>query len=94
MSREIDLVRKDIVAVAEFARAHGKSNGKLVVASFRGGAKGALAAASQVPNLQGVFLFSGFAPVETVTKINAPVYGYYGSADLRLRRNSRSSRVP
>jgi len=82
----VDQAQKDLLATAGMASALPLSNGKIVVAAYRGGAPSAAAAAPKLANLKGVYFFSGFIPENLIAKIEAPVYGFYGASDLRVAK--------
>jgi len=78
-----DAVTADLNAVADFATKLPNSNGKLAVAGFCWGGGQSFRFATNRPDLAAAFVFYG-PPPDDVTKIHAPVYGFYGGDDARI----------
>lgn len=79
-------VMSDLQAVADWAKTIPSSNGKLVSAGFCwGGARSfEFAAASDDLAVAMVFYGTGLTDASAYSKIDAPVYGFYGGADERV----------
>src|SRR5690242_17918365 len=78
-----DAVIADLGAVADLAKKLPSANGKVAVAGFCWGGGQSFRFATARPDLAAAFVFYGPAP-EDVTKIRAPVYGFYGGEDARI----------
>jgi carboxymethylenebutenolidase len=78
-----DAVTADLNAVADLAKKLPSANGKVAVAGFCWGGGQSFRFATARPDLAAAFVFYGPAP-EDVTKIRAPVYGFYGGEDARI----------
>ena len=78
-----DAVTADLNAVADLAKKLPSANGKIAVAGFCWGGGQSFRFATARPDLAAAFVFYGPAP-EDVTKIRAPVYGFYGGEDARI----------
>jgi carboxymethylenebutenolidase len=78
-----DAVTADLNAVADLAKKLPDSNGKIAVAGFCWGGGQSFRFATARPDLSAAFVFYG-PPPEDVSKIRAPVYGFYGGNDARI----------
>jgi len=78
-----DAVTADLNAVADLAKKLPSANGKIAVAGFCWGGGQSFRFATARPDLAAAFVFYGPAP-EDVTKIRAPVFGFYGGEDARI----------
>ena len=80
-----DQVTADLNAVADYARKIPAFNGKLYVVGFCWGGGQSFRFATNRPDLAAAFVFYGGPPsAEAMTKITAPVYGFYASTDARI----------
>jgi carboxymethylenebutenolidase len=79
-------VLEDLDACATYLRKLEASNKKIAVAGFCWGGAQSFTYAAHNPDLIGAFVFYGSAPTdsETLKKIQAPVYGFYGGNDFRI----------
>lgn len=79
-------VIEDLRAVMDYARALPAANGKVAVAGFCWGGSRAWDVANSVSGLTATFVFYGTGPrdEEGVSRIDAPVYGFYGGDDHRV----------
>jgi carboxymethylenebutenolidase len=83
-------ITADLNAAADYAKKLPSSNGKLYVAGFCWGGGQSFRFATNRPDLSAAFVFYGPPPdAESMAKIKAPVYGFYGGSDNRI-----SSTVP
>jgi carboxymethylenebutenolidase len=80
---EKDAVTADLNAVADVAKKLPSANGKLAVAGFCWGGGQSFRFATSRPELAAAFVFYG-PPPEDLSKIRAPVYGFYGGNDARI----------
>jgi len=78
-----DAVTADLNAIADLAKKLPDSNGKIAVAGFCWGGGQSFRFATARPDLSAAFVFYG-PPPEDVSKIRAPVYGFYGGNDARI----------
>src|SRR4051812_47278976 len=78
-----DAVTADLGAAVDLAKKLPNSNGKIAVAGFCWGGGQSFRFATARPDLAAAFVFYGPAP-EDVSKIGAPVYGFYGGNDSRI----------
>jgi carboxymethylenebutenolidase len=78
-----DQVTADLNAVADYVKKLPAANGKLAVAGFCWGGGQSFRFATNRPDLSAAFVFYGTPPPD-VTKINAPVYGFYAGNDARV----------
>lgn len=78
-----DAVTADLNAIADYARKLPAANGKVAVAGFCWGGSQSFRFATNRPDLSAAFVFYGTGP-ESVTTIQAPVYGFYGGNDARV----------
>ncbi len=76
----------DLNAVADYLKALPACNGKIVVAGFCWGGGQSFRYATNNKDLKAAFVFYGPPPTsETeLSKINCPVYGFYGGNDARI----------
>jgi carboxymethylenebutenolidase len=81
-----DGVTADLNAVADFALKFPAANGKLAVAGFCWGGGNSFRFATNRPDLKAAFVFYGTGPEtpESIARIKAPVYGFYGGNDARV----------
>ncbi len=81
-----DQIAADLNAVADYVSKLPAANGKVAVAGFCYGGSQAFRFATMRPDLVAAFVFYGAGPdkKEDIARINAPVYGFYGSADERV----------
>jgi carboxymethylenebutenolidase len=80
-----DQITADLNAVADHALKLPASNGKLMVTGFCWGGNESFRFATDRPDLAAAFVFYGtMPPEETIARIKAPVYGFYGGADARV----------
>lgn len=78
-------VNADLDAVFKYVRALPSTNDKVAVSGFCWGGKQSFSYAVHSDEIAGAFVFYGSAPpVEDVSKISAPVYGFYGESDNRI----------
>jgi carboxymethylenebutenolidase len=78
-----DQVTADLNAVADYVKKLPAANGKLAVAGFCWGGSQSFRFATNRSDLSAAFVFYGGPPTD-VTKITAPVYGFYGGNDARV----------
>jgi len=78
-----DSVTADLNATADYVKKLPAANGKVAVAGFCWGGGQTFRFATNRPDLAAAFVFYG-PPPEDVTKIKAPVYGFYGGNDARI----------
>ena len=81
-----DQVTGDLDAVADYVKALPACNGKIAVAGFCWGGGQAFRYATNNKDLKAAFVFYGPPPSgeEALSKINCPVYGFYGGNDARI----------
>ena len=78
-------VTADLNAAADFVLKLPASNGKLYVAGFCWGGGQSFRYATNRPDLAAAFVFYGPPPPkESVSRITAPVYGFYAGNDARI----------
>lgn len=80
-------VTEDLMAVLEYAQAMDAGNGQVAVAGFCwGGSQTFRFATNAGDAIEAGFVFYGTAPEsqDAVSRIEAPVYGFYGEADERV----------
>jgi len=78
-----DIVTADLNAVADYVKKLPAVNGKLAVAGFCWGGGTAFDFATNRRDLSAAFVFYGMPPKD-ITRINAPVYGFYAGNDERI----------
>lgn len=76
-------VTADLLAVADYGKALPASNGKLAVTGFCWGGTQSFDFATHRADLSAAFVFYGSGPKD-VSKITAPVYGFYAGNDARI----------
>jgi carboxymethylenebutenolidase len=80
-----DQITADLNAAADFALKLPASNGKLYVGGFCWGGGQTFRYATNRSDLAGAFVFYGPPPPkESMSKITAPVYGFYAGNDARI----------
>lgn len=87
-----DQITADLNAVADYIAKVPASNGKVVVTGYCWGGGQSFRYATNNPNIKAAFVFYGPAPAaadgipnkEALTKITAPVYGFYAGNDARI----------
>ena len=81
----IEDVARRLTAVGRFAAALPASNGKFGVIGFCWGGSTAFAYAGYEPSLAAAAVYYGTSPDNrTISRITAPVAGFYGSEDMRV----------
>jgi carboxymethylenebutenolidase len=80
-----DQVTADLNAAADYGLKLPAANGKLFVAGFCWGGGQTFRFATNRGDLSGAFVFYGPPPAkDTMARIKAPVYGFYGGNDARI----------
>lgn len=81
-----DQVTADLNAVWAYISKDKASNGKTVVAGFCWGGMQSFRYATNNSNIEAALVFYGSAPdkAEDISRIKAPVYGFYGENDQRI----------
>jgi len=81
-----DQVMADLSAVADYAKKLDACNGKIAVGGFCWGGGKAFAFSTVNKDIKAAFVFYGapMLPVAEMSKVNCPVYGFYGEADARI----------
>ena len=80
-----DQVTGDLNAVADYAKNIPSTNGKLFVGGFCWGGGQTFRFATNRPDLGAAFVFYGGPPdKDAMTRIKAPVYGFYAGNDARI----------
>ena len=80
-----DQVTADLNAVADYAKKIPASNGKLFVGGFCWGGGQTFRFATNRSDLGAAFVFYGGPPdKDAMTRIKAPVYGFYAGNDARI----------
>ena len=81
-----DQVIADMDAVVDYAEGLSASNKVIAVAGFCWGGGQTFAYACHNPNIAAAFVFYGAPPSDEASynKIQAPIYGFYGSRDNRI----------
>jgi len=80
-----DQITADLNSVADYAKKLTASNGELFVAGFCWGGGQSFRFATNRSDLRGAFVFYGGPPdKDAMTRIHAPVYGFYGGNDARI----------
>jgi len=80
-----DQVTADLQAVADYVTKLPAANGKVVVAGFCWGGSQSFRMPTNNTDLKAAFVFYGTGPDEAgISKINCPVYGFYGGNDARV----------
>lgn len=78
-----DQITADLNAVADYVAKLPAANGKVAVAGFCWGGTQSFRFATNRPSLAAAFVFYGTGP-DDVSKIKAPVYGFYAGLDARV----------
>ena len=80
-----DTVNADLDAAADYAKTIPAANGKITVAGFCWGGSKSFAFATHRHDLAAAFVFYGTPPPDSeLSKITAPVYGFYAGNDARV----------
>jgi carboxymethylenebutenolidase len=81
-----DQITADLSAVGDYLKTLPACNGKIAVGGFCWGGGEAFRYAASNKELKAAFAFYGTAPSkeEALSKINCPVYGFYGGNDARV----------
>lgn len=78
-------IAADLNAVADYAKKLPAATGKIFVAGFCWGGGQSFRFATNRPDLSAAFVFYGPPPdKDAMTRIKAPVYGFYGGNDARI----------
>jgi carboxymethylenebutenolidase len=79
-------VTDDLEAVSKYVTKLPAANGKLAVSGFCWGGMQTFRFATNNPSIKGAFVFYGTAPekAEDLSKIKAPVFGFYGEKDSHV----------
>jgi carboxymethylenebutenolidase len=87
-------VTADLNAVADYARKLPAATGKLFVAGFCWGGGQSFRFATNRPDLAAAFVFYGPPPArKAMSRIKAPVYGFYGGNDERIGATIPDARI-
>jgi carboxymethylenebutenolidase len=86
MSLPGDQVTADLNSVADYLKGLPACNGKIAVAGFCWGGGQSFRYAANNKELKAAFVFYGPPPSdqEALSKVNCPVYGFYGGNDARI----------
>ena len=88
-----DQITADLNAVADYALKFPSSNGKLMVTGFCWGGGQSFRFATNRPDLKAAFVFYGVPPEKgDMSRIKAPMYGFYGGNDARVNATIPGSR--
>ena len=80
-----ETVNADLDAAADYAKTIPAANGKITVAGFCWGGSKSFAFATHRHDLAAAFVFYGTPPPDSeLSKITAPVYGFYAGNDARV----------
>jgi carboxymethylenebutenolidase len=80
-----DQITGDLTAAADYALKQPSANGNLYVAGFCYGGSQSFRYATNRPDLKAAFVFYGGGPTDdSLNRIKAPVYGFYGGNDARV----------
>lgn len=80
-----DQITADLDAVADYAMKLPAANGKIAVGGFCWGGAQTFRYATNNKDLKAAFVFYGTPPsVESMARINCPVYGFYAGNDARV----------
>jgi len=80
-----DQIAADLNAAADYALKLPAANGKLFAAGFCYGGSQSFRYATNRPDLKAAFVFYGGGPTDdSLNRIKAPVYGFYGGNDARV----------
>jgi carboxymethylenebutenolidase len=79
-------VLADLRAAVDYAKKIPSVNGRVSIGGFCWGGTQTWNAANEIPGLAAAYVFYGTGPQDAAgaTKIEAPVYGFYGGADARV----------
>jgi carboxymethylenebutenolidase len=78
-------ITADLNAVVDYCRSLKSCNGKVCVVGFSWGGSQTFRFATNRKDLSGAFVFYGSGPgPETMSAIQAPVYGFYAGNDARI----------
>ena len=91
-----DQITADLKAVADYVRKLPACNGKVAVAGFCWGGSQSFRFATNDKGLKAAFAFYGTGPTEEqdITRIECPIYGFYGGNDARVTSTvSKSSEL-
>jgi carboxymethylenebutenolidase len=78
-------ITADLNAAADYALKQPSASGRLYVAGFCWGGGQSFQYATNRPDLKGAFVFYGPPPPDdSLARIKAPVYGFYGGNDARI----------
>jgi carboxymethylenebutenolidase len=91
-----DQITADLKAVADYVSKLPACNGRLTVAGFCWGGGQSFRFATNDKNLKAAFVFYGTGPTDEaeITRIQCPVYGFYGGNDARVTSTvSKSSEL-
>jgi carboxymethylenebutenolidase len=89
-----DQVTADLAAVSEYVAKLPAANGKVAVGGFCWGGSQTFRFATHRPDLKGAFVFYGTGPDEAsaISRIQCPVYGFYGGNDARVNATIDTSK--
>jgi carboxymethylenebutenolidase len=89
-----DQITADLNAVAEYVSKLPACNGKVAVGGFCWGGTQTFRYATNNANIKAGFVFYGSGPDQAadIAKIQAPVYGFYGSNDARVNATIEKSK--
>jgi len=80
-----DQITGDLNAAADYALKQPSANGNIYVAGFCYGGSQSFRYATNRPDLKAAFVFYGGGPTDdSLNRIKAPVYGFYGGNDARV----------
>jgi len=81
-----DQVTADLNAVVEYVSKLPACNGKVIVAGFCWGGSQSFRLATNNKDIKAALVFYGTGPIveQDITRINCPVYGFYGGNDARV----------
>jgi carboxymethylenebutenolidase len=89
-----DQVTSDLNAVADYGKTIPASNGKLFVGGFCWGGGQTFRFATNRSDLGGAFVFYGGPPdKDALSRIKAPVYGFYAGNDERINATLQDTKV-
>jgi len=88
-----DEITADLNSAADYALKQPSANGRLYVAGFCYGGSQSFRYATNRPDLKAAFVFYGGGPMDdSLDRIKAPVYGFYGGNDARVTSTVEPSR--
>jgi carboxymethylenebutenolidase len=86
-----DQITGDLNAAADYALKQPSANGNLYVAGFCYGGSQSFRYATNRSGLKAAFVFYGGGPTDdSLNRIKAPVYGFYGGNDARVTATGRA----